>query len=410
MENDRRFLGPLHPHPSRGAVLALAVLSFLLFILVHPALSDGNSTFYINVTVHPVCGDCYCDSGSENATGCVTDCGSCGDGFCSVPCENPTTCCFDCGICGGVYCGDGICSLSENCATCARDCGDCNGPGYCGDGVCGPTENRVSCPADCGGYNYPGGGPSFHEEIKKFPPVELELGVEYNLTAILYFEITRVTFISRNRHTNVILMAERLDGKPEGVMSDPAGEAFLFVKISVVNLNTSDLKYAIIDFRVNKTWISESGIDPTTIKLYRYVDEEWEVLETAMTGGDSDFYYYTASTPDFSYFAIAGFKGPYTPPKVVCGDGACSPSENCTSCQADCGACTPKVACGNGLCEPGEKCETCPSDCGICPPSGADAAKTAWLNILNTVIGMKIQVAIVSFAFLMLLLLFLVSV
>ena len=44
-----------------------------------------------------------------------------------------------------------------------------------------------------------------------------------------------------------------------------------------------------------------------------------------------------------------------------CGDGKCSPPEDCSSCPQDCGSC-----CGNYHCEPPEDCHSCPQDCGPC--------------------------------------------
>jgi hypothetical protein len=44
-----------------------------------------------------------------------------------------------------------------------------------------------------------------------------------------------------------------------------------------------------------------------------------------------------------------------------CGDGRCSPPEDCNTCPQDCGKC-----CGNRKCEPPEDCNTCPEDCGKC--------------------------------------------
>jgi hypothetical protein len=49
----------------------------------------------------------------------------------------------------------------------------------------------------------------------------------------------------------------------------------------------------------------------------------------------------------------------------VCGDGTCDTSEDCATCEADCGACPPE--CGDGACDETEDCETCLADCGACP-------------------------------------------
>ena len=46
----------------------------------------------------------------------------------------------------------------------------------------------------------------------------------------------------------------------------------------------------------------------------------------------------------------------------TCGDGACTGTETCNTCELDCGACCP-----NTVCEDGETECSCPADCGACP-------------------------------------------
>jgi hypothetical protein len=52
---------------------------------------------------------------------------------------------------------------------------------------------------------------------------------------------------------------------------------------------------------------------------------------------------------------------PAVPLEAKCGDGKCSPPEDCNTCPQDCGKC-----CGDGKCLPPEDCNTCPEDCGKC--------------------------------------------
>lgn len=58
----------------------------------------------------------------------------------------------------------------------------------------------------------------------------------------------------------------------------------------------------------------------------------------------------------------AGEGGSTLPPG--CGDGICTATETCASCEQDCGPC---AVCGNGVCQmPYETCVNCPQDCGQC--------------------------------------------
>ncbi len=49
------------------------------------------------------------------------------------------------------------------------------------------------------------------------------------------------------------------------------------------------------------------------------------------------------------------------PTEACCGNGNCDLTEDCSTCEADCGAC-PGI-CGNGICEAGEDYSNCPDDC-----------------------------------------------
>jgi V8-like Glu-specific endopeptidase len=82
--------------------------------------------------------------------------------------------------------------------------------------------------------------------------------------------------------------------------------------------------------------------------------------------GDSYCAQYGVSTRADAYETfINDFIGTQT---SYCGDGVCDADEDCSSCEADCGACEP--VCGDGVCDSGEDCSTCEADCGPCPYCG----------------------------------------
>ena len=78
-----------------------------------------------------------------------------------------------------------------------------------------------------------------------------------------------------------------------------------------------------------------------------------------------------------------------------CGDGTCDTStENCSSCESDCGRCCPNGSCEpefgedcnncsdcqttcciNGVCEDGENRDNCPLDCGYCGDGRCDGGE-----------------------------------
>ncbi|MBM4371486.1 MAG: hypothetical protein FJ098_07515, partial [Deltaproteobacteria bacterium] len=123
----------------------------------------------------PECGDDVCDPEGESCALCAADCGECtGDCCapqeapgCEVPavmmcvCEKDGFCCsvawdeqcvgevteYLCGTCDAGTCGDGICGGDETCESCPGDCGACT---TCGNNVCEPEESCVVCAKDCG--------------------------------------------------------------------------------------------------------------------------------------------------------------------------------------------------------------------------------------------------------------------
>ncbi|MPM78042.1 hypothetical protein SDC9_125052 [bioreactor metagenome] len=94
------------------------------------------------------------------------------------------------------------------------------------------------------------------------------------------------------------------------IVKEPApGAVYKNLNIWVGNSGFSsseNLENASINFRVNRTWLSDNGIGESTITLYRYSDNKWNALPTTLTGEDKDFFYFRSETPGFSPFAISG--------------------------------------------------------------------------------------------------------
>ena len=82
------------------------------------------------------------------------------------------------------------------------------------------------------------------------------------------------------------------------------GGPALYEKIEVSWINPSAIHEASIGFSVNKNWLDENHIAPADVVLMRQHDLVWASLPTTFDRQEGDRYYYTATTPGFSYFAV----------------------------------------------------------------------------------------------------------
>ncbi|WP_440955535.1 NosD domain-containing protein [Methanosarcina sp. Mfa9] len=130
------------------------------------------------------------------------------------------------------------------------------------------------------------------------------------------FEFTRnatcvrcVEFDAKRTFGKTTTIVEMLKGKSKIVPELPPRVVYKNVNIWVGNegLGTPEnIENALIGFKVEKSWIMENGIDLHAVTLYRYHDGVWNALPTVMADEDDEYFYFTAETPGFSPFAIAG--------------------------------------------------------------------------------------------------------
>jgi PGF-pre-PGF domain-containing protein len=67
-----------------------------------------------------------------------------------------------------------------------------------------------------------------------------------------------------------------------------------------------NIKYPVIGFKVNRTWLHENQVLTSTIRLNRYTSGVWNPLPTVKTHEDTGYVYFESQTPGFSLFAITG--------------------------------------------------------------------------------------------------------
>ncbi|MDH5443589.1 MAG: right-handed parallel beta-helix repeat-containing protein, partial [Hadesarchaea archaeon] len=127
--------------------------------------------------------------------------------------------------------------------------------------------------------------------------------------------ITGLQINVNNTVQNVNVTVTQSTSTPSGVAIGAPGATYSYLDITVQNLSDADIDYVVISFKVEKSWLNASGIDPTTVALYRYSGGVWMTLPTEIVSEDATYFYYSARSPGLSVFSISGYaKVTPTPP------------------------------------------------------------------------------------------------
>ena len=105
-------------------------------------------------------------------------------------------------------------------------------------------------------------------------------------------------------------------GSTTTISGDPPA---FYLDINLYWIREDAVREGDIMFSVDEGWLKEQGIAPTDLVLTRYHDNGWSELPTRMEQYSNGRYYYTATTPGFSYFAVTrkGAGAPTTTPALV---------------------------------------------------------------------------------------------
>ena len=108
-----------------------------------------------------------------------------------------------------------------------------------------------------------------------------------------------------NEAQNVKITVTKYDGKPAAVSVVKSGKVNQYLQIDVSNLE-GKLDKATITARVEKSWVSNNGLEIEDIALFKFdeIGEEWNELATNYVGSEDNYYYYDAEVSSFSFFAI----------------------------------------------------------------------------------------------------------
>ena len=121
--------------------------------------------------------------------------------------------------------------------------------------------------------------------------------------ADMQLRVTQINFTSNVEKSNVRLYAQRLTSKPANISENLSGSVYQYIEITKSNIENSEIRDAKIQFKVDKSWLTSNGLQPSDISLARY-SGGWADLQADKTGEDSSWVFYRSSAPGFSTFAI----------------------------------------------------------------------------------------------------------
>jgi len=121
------------------------------------------------------------------------------------------------------------------------------------------------------------------------------------------YSLTEITIAVKDSVNDVQVIVQKLAGKPSTIIDEVMGSVYRYLRITTQNLDNENIENVNVQFKVEKSWLEENNLNPHTVLLNQYSEEEgkWNGLVTEMVGEDDDYYYYEASLQGFSVFAIS---------------------------------------------------------------------------------------------------------
>ncbi|MEM4160079.1 MAG: PGF-pre-PGF domain-containing protein [Candidatus Micrarchaeia archaeon] len=128
--------------------------------------------------------------------------------------------------------------------------------------------------------------------------------------------ISKISIATRSAVSNVQVAIKPVE-KPSSI-PEPAKKVLNYIEIDFGGASDA-VQSAKITFTLKKSDIRKQNIDSDTIKLLRYANGQWQELQTVKGFEDLESITFEATTPGFSYFAIAGseIQAPAETPKVT---------------------------------------------------------------------------------------------
>ncbi|MBA7502656.1 hypothetical protein ES706_01249 [subsurface metagenome] len=139
--------------------------------------------------------------------------------------------------------------------------------------------------------------------------------------------ITELTICVKNAVENVRVTVQQLTERPAGIEIAAPGISYKYLNIVAQNITDADIDVILINFSVERVWITAENIDPDTIALRKWVAGAWVSLPTAKVGEDDTYFYYFAESSGLSIFAVSGSVLAPAPAEFLLSDLVIEPME-----------------------------------------------------------------------------------
>ncbi|WP_292367048.1 MULTISPECIES: Ig-like domain-containing protein [unclassified Methanoculleus] len=130
----------------------------------------------------------------------------------------------------------------------------------------------------------------------------LKSGETFTFSDITVSSVGSVAITAANNIPKMLVTVKET-GCP--TLAEPPGGTYEYVEIALSWVNQNDISNGTLTFTVPAKWLEEHDMLPEDVRLMRYVDGGWQILETEVIGEENGNYRFRATTPGFSTFAIA---------------------------------------------------------------------------------------------------------
>jgi len=152
----------------------------------------------------------------------------------------------------------------------------------------------------------PTGGGSASSSVAVSSGIKAGDNVFLNLNTA-YSALSRIIVTAKEDISTILVTAEKT-ALPKSIEA-PGNNVYQYIDVVPYKVTDASIAQAVLDFEVKQSWLDQYGYGIGDIVMMRYHDGEWQQLTTEFVKEENGKVYYRASSPGFSYFAIAYTEG-----------------------------------------------------------------------------------------------------